>query len=237
MRLRGVLPFAIPLAFLMLMGALPGMNGWTGLGLARPEAGTNPPAAADPRQPPSDATRSGAAEAIRKAQTEYEKAILAVDDAFVIAYNRGDSKALAALFAEDAEAVEADGERYQGRGPIERRFAETFAASPGVQISLAIDAIRLLNPDVAKEEGRTIIKPPKGLPLNRPLHGPLRQARRPLADLLDPRGAGPVRQRARPPQGAGMDDRRRGSTKGPIRWSGSIADGRKTRTSCSGRSP
>ncbi len=168
MRHRGVLPFAIALAFLMLAGALPGLNGWTGPGRARPEAGIQPPAAPEPRQPPPDATRSGAAEAIHKARTEYEKAILAVDDAFVIAYNRGDSKALVALFAEDAEAVEADGERYQGRERIERRFAETFAASPGVKISLAIDAIRLLHPEVAKEEGRTVIKPSKGLPLNRP---------------------------------------------------------------------
>ena len=43
-----------------------------------------------------------------------EKAIRAVDDAFVREYNRGESKALAALFTDDAESIEAEGDRFQG---------------------------------------------------------------------------------------------------------------------------
>ena len=51
---------------------------------------------------------------VASARSPEEKAIRAVDDAFVRDYNRGDSKALAALFTEDAEAIEAEGDRYQG---------------------------------------------------------------------------------------------------------------------------
>ena len=103
-----------------------------------------------------------------RCQSEDEKAIRAVDDAFVRDYNQGDSKALAALFTEDAEVVEAEGDRYQGRDLIERRFAETFAASPGVKIAIEIESIRFLSPDVAKEEGRTVDHAGQGARRSRP---------------------------------------------------------------------
>src|SRR5207248_1034559 len=89
-------------------------------------------------------------------------------EAFVRGYNQGDSKALAALFTEDAEAIEAEGDRFQGRDRIEGRFAETFAASPGVKITLEIGSIRFLSPDVAQEEGRTIVSPTKDTRLAQP---------------------------------------------------------------------
>src|SRR5262245_51277268 len=88
-----------------------------------------------------------------------EKAIRAVDEAYVGDYNRGDSKALAARFTEDAEVIEADGTRYQGRALIEQSLAETFAASPGVRLAVDIEAIRFLSSEVAKEEGRTLLTP------------------------------------------------------------------------------
>ena len=45
---------------------------------------------------------------------------------------------------------------------IEERLAETFAASPGAKMAIEVESIRLLGPDVAKEEGRTIITPGQG---------------------------------------------------------------------------
>ena len=91
-----------------------------------------------------------------------EQAIRAADQAFVNEYNRGDTKTLAAWFTEDAEVVEADGSRYRGRPLIEGRLAETFAASPGVKLVLETESIQFLSPDVAKEEGSTIITPARG---------------------------------------------------------------------------
>jgi uncharacterized protein (TIGR02246 family) len=99
--------------------------------------------------------------------TAEEKAVRAVDEAFVRDYNKGDSKALAAYFTEDAEVREIDGERFQGRNVIQQRFVDTFEASPGVKIALEIEGIRFLNPDIAKEEGRTVITPAKGTPVSR----------------------------------------------------------------------
>ena len=90
-----------------------------------------------------------------------------LDDVFISNYNKGDSKALTALFTEDAEVVEADGDRYQGRGLIEQSFTDTFAARQGVKIAFEIEGIRFLSPDVAKEEGRSLITPAKGAPESR----------------------------------------------------------------------
>ena len=119
-------------------------TGGSGRAVARAQA-------ADPKSPSAD-----------------EKAIRAVDDQFVRDYNRGDSKALAALFTEDAESIEPQGERFRGRDLIERRFVETFAASPGVKIAIEAASIRFLSPDVAMEEGQTVIAPAKEARLIRP---------------------------------------------------------------------
>jgi uncharacterized protein (TIGR02246 family) len=100
-------------------------------------------------------------------RSEDEKAVRALDEAFVRDYNKGDSKALAAMFTEDAEVIEGEGDRFQGRDLIEQSFAETFAASKGATIAFEIGAIRLLHPEVAKEEGRSVITPTKGAPVSR----------------------------------------------------------------------
>src|SRR5271165_5210653 len=96
-----------------------------------------------------------------------EKAIRLADDAFVRDYNKGDTKALAARFTEDAEVVEEDGARYRGHGLIEQRLAETFAASPGVKLQINTDDIQFLSPDVIKAEGRTVVTPARGSPESR----------------------------------------------------------------------
>ena len=96
-----------------------------------------------------------------------EKAIRAVDELFIDKYSKGDSKALTALFGEDAEVIEADGTRYRGRVLIEQSLNETFAASKGAKITVDIEAIQLLSPDVAKEDGRSVVTPAQGSPIAR----------------------------------------------------------------------
>ncbi len=136
---------ALPLAVASWLGFIPLVNGWVGPRLAHSQQ------QATTTSRPDDGSRRNA--------SDHEKAIRALDDRFVREYNRGDSKALASLFTDDAEAIEAEGDRYQGREPIERRFAQTFAASPGVKIAIEVGSVRFLSPDVAKEEGATVITP------------------------------------------------------------------------------
>lgn len=142
---------AVPLNFLVLLGILPCLNGWVVPPAAYGQAGA--------KVAPSDSGPQG--------KSGEESAIRAVDAEFVRLYNSGDVKGLATLFTEDAEVVEADGARYQGRSLVERAFADTFAADKGTRIELEIATIRFLTPDVAKEEGRSVVRPVKGAPVAR----------------------------------------------------------------------
>jgi uncharacterized protein (TIGR02246 family) len=148
---RNVVRDVVPLILLIVLGTVPGLEG--GMGALSACAQT--------------VTKSDAAGASRPAPSADEAAIRAVDEAFVRNYNKDDSKALAAMFTDDAEVVEADGARYQGRDLVERSFSETFAASKGARIALEVGAIRFLTPEVAKEEGRSIVTPVKGVPVSR----------------------------------------------------------------------
>ncbi len=157
---------AAALGLLILAGALLGPIGLIGIRLARSaqvaEVQTPPPA----KQEPAARTATQPADAKPAVQSEDEKAIRAFDAEYVRDFNNADAKALAARFTEDAEIIEEDGYRYQGRALIEERLTETFAASPGSKMAIEVEAIRLLNADAAKEEGRTIVTPPKGGPVS-----------------------------------------------------------------------
>ena len=146
---RNAIRLVVPLGTLILVGAVPGLSEWMGL-----------------RQVLSQANPKGqVVGATRPAPSADEQAIRSVDDVFISNYNKGDSKALTAMFTQDAEVVEADGFRYQGWGQIEQSYTDTFALKKGVKIALEIESIRLLSPEVAKEEGRSIVTPETGAPL------------------------------------------------------------------------
>ena len=96
-----------------------------------------------------------------------EKAIREADEAFVRAYNAGDVKAIAALFAEDAEAVDETGATIRGRDAIAALFAAIFQGSPGAKIKVETESIRFPAGDVALETGHTTVTPAEG---GRPEH-------------------------------------------------------------------
>ena len=58
---------------------------------------------------------------------EDEKALQKFEDAYVAAYNRGDAKALAALFTEDASILNSGGSVLKGRAVLEKGLAQVFA--------------------------------------------------------------------------------------------------------------
>jgi uncharacterized protein (TIGR02246 family) len=78
---------------------------------------------------------------------------------FVEKYNAHKALDVAGLFASDARMVLRDGTQLDGRDAIKQAFAEAFAADPKVAISVVVDSIRLLTPDVALEEGTTTLFP------------------------------------------------------------------------------
>src|SRR5262245_1474718 len=78
---------------------------------------------------------------------------------FVEQYNLHKADDVAALFAQDARMVFRDGTEIEGRDAIKQSFADAFRESPRAAISVVVDSIRLLTPDVAVEEGTTNVFP------------------------------------------------------------------------------
>lgn len=86
-------------------------------------------------------------------QQEAEQAIAEGARSFAEAYNRHDAAAIASSFTADGEFVTEEGTTLRGREAIRKHFEAVFAAAPRSRISLRIEAIRLLAPNAAIEEG------------------------------------------------------------------------------------
>jgi uncharacterized protein (TIGR02246 family) len=82
-----------------------------------------------------------------------EKALQGLNEAFVAAFNRGDTKAMAASYAPDADFLSAEGARVKGRAELEKYFAKGFAENKGLKLKHTHSSIRFLTPDVAIDDG------------------------------------------------------------------------------------
>jgi uncharacterized protein (TIGR02246 family) len=91
-----------------------------------------------------------------------EEAIRKQSAALVQAFDKGDAKALAALWTEEGEYIDDDGTTYRGRAAIEAGYAKFFAAHPKRKLELTIDAIRFVSRDSAIEEGHARSQVGKG---------------------------------------------------------------------------
>jgi uncharacterized protein (TIGR02246 family) len=80
-------------------------------------------------------------------------------EAFSKAFDKGDAKAVAALWTEDGQLVDEAGKAFNGRPAIEAVYAKFFQEHPGAKIKVAIDSVRMLNDDTAIEEGRAALDP------------------------------------------------------------------------------
>lgn len=89
-------------------------------------------------------------------------AIRAGSAAFVAAFNKGDAKAIAALWTEDGEYIDDRGRRFAGREAIEKGYAELLSDNPGAVMQIAIDSLRLVSPNTAIEDGRASVKSGSG---------------------------------------------------------------------------
>jgi len=86
-----------------------------------------------------------------------EKAIRATAAQFVVAFNKHDAKAVAALWAVDGDYLDEMGTLSTGREVIEKYYADYFASEPEGMIALNVDAIRVLGPDTAVEDGSSAV--------------------------------------------------------------------------------
>jgi uncharacterized protein (TIGR02246 family) len=74
---------------------------------------------------------------------------------YIWAFNRGDAKALAAFWAEDAEYVDQDGHQYKGRPAIEKMLERDLAEHKGAKLDIHLASVKQISPDVELEDGVT----------------------------------------------------------------------------------
>ncbi|MEK6234038.1 MAG: SgcJ/EcaC family oxidoreductase [Planctomycetales bacterium] len=82
------------------------------------------------------------------------EAILESAESYVAAFNRGDAKALAGHWADDAVYVNREsGKEVAGREAIQGEFERIFADAVGERLELAVESVRFVTTDVAVEDG------------------------------------------------------------------------------------
>jgi uncharacterized protein (TIGR02246 family) len=94
-------------------------------------------------------------------QAAEEAAIRKAVEAYVAAFNQGDSKALAAMWSPEAVYTNPlSGEQVVGREAIEKQFAAIFAEAKGAKLEATTDSIGFVSPNVAVEQGTAkVIRP------------------------------------------------------------------------------
>lgn len=131
--------------------------GGVGLGWLALAAGRAPAARASAPPGPRDAVPA-AAHTLNPERAEDETAIRAVDAEFVRAFNAGDADAVVASFTDDAQVVDPSGKAFTGRKAVRERFAQSFAASPGMTLALDLRSLRFVGPDTAVERGAVSLR-------------------------------------------------------------------------------
>ena len=88
---------------------------------------------------------------------EQSEAVRGNSQALIDAYNRGDTKGLAALFCPQAELVDDAGNVHKGREAIAAIYAKFIERFPGAKMELDIDSLHFAAPGIAIEDGtRTV---------------------------------------------------------------------------------
>src|SRR4030095_1274748 len=84
-------------------------------------------------------------------------AVMAIDRAFEAAYAKGDAKAVADFFTEDAHYTSDNGRTFDGRSAIEGNVRAAFRKYEGAKLAINLDSVRVLSPDVLLERGSTTV--------------------------------------------------------------------------------
>ena len=128
---------------LLLMGSVALAVGWLALGSSE-SAGQRATQPAAPLATTQKADEDRAAD---------RAAVRAALDAFCAAFQKGDGKAVAALWTAEGEYVGDDGTRIRGHAALAKDYAEFFKKNPGNKLEVEVETMRFLSRDNAVVEG------------------------------------------------------------------------------------
>jgi len=98
---------------------------------------------------------------------EAEAALLKRAEAFIAAFHKGDAKAVASFWTMDGDYTDVSGKRLSGREAIQKSFSSFFAENKGAKLRIEIESLRFVTPEVAIEDGVTVVLTPDGGPPSR----------------------------------------------------------------------
>lgn len=90
------------------------------------------------------------------------EAVAANDRAYEAAYAKADIKALADFYAEDISYTAEDGSILNGRSAVEASVAAALAGNKGAKLTINLDSVRVLAPEVVVEKGSTTVTSKNG---------------------------------------------------------------------------
>lgn len=85
------------------------------------------------------------------------------NESLVKAFNAANADELAAQFLPKGELVDEEGTIYQGKQELTEAFKSFFAKFPGAKLTMSIDSVRSLSPNLVVEEGLRVITAGKDL--------------------------------------------------------------------------
>ncbi|HEY5705140.1 MAG TPA: SgcJ/EcaC family oxidoreductase [Terrimicrobiaceae bacterium] len=96
-----------------------------------------------------------ACEALARDQqpSEAEKISQGLTEAYTAAFDKGDAKGLAALYAEDAQFTSDAGNAIIGRAAMLEHLAKYFVTNRGAKLKVQVESARFLTPNVLLEKG------------------------------------------------------------------------------------
>jgi uncharacterized protein (TIGR02246 family) len=83
---------------------------------------------------------------------------------FIAAFEKGDAKAVAAFWTENADYVDQVGHETKGRAAIKKMYEKLFAAKKGMKLNIIVTSARMVGSDVAIEDGFTEVTLAEGGP-------------------------------------------------------------------------
>lgn len=122
------------------------------LAWAQPPAGAQKPAG---QKPAAGQAKAGAGAAKALGTPADEAAIRALVEQYQQAFNAGDAGKAAGIFAENGVFVDAFGKAFEGRSEIEKQVAGGDTQGKPERLTLTVEAVRFIKPDVALMRGRS----------------------------------------------------------------------------------
>jgi uncharacterized protein (TIGR02246 family) len=95
--------------------------------------------------------------------TPEDRAVHQTAQAFAEAFNKADAKAVAALWTPDGDYI-IGVDAVEGRDKIQKLYEEFFKAHPGSKMTIDVESVRTIAPNVALEEGTAKVSESKNGP-------------------------------------------------------------------------